>query len=247
MLTGWLSVDPMMDMYPGISPYQYCRWNPIKRIDVDGLFDTEKQAQKAQNKAIERFGADRVGEIYNRGAEKKPNYAFHVYGAGEDNKTHESPDGVWAYRPAATISNRWGLSKYTYFGADRENKLSVSLSLGVQGRVDKGIVGVNINLNSVDLGGLNINLDDGTISSYHARENNAMASSGIGLGIGLAKVGYEYNYSGGDYINRESTSHSVKGNVLGVGVGSSTGNLEFGFGVALFFGIDIKLTSTIRK
>ena len=36
LLMGWLSVDPMMDKYPGISPYAYCAWNPIKLIDPDG-------------------------------------------------------------------------------------------------------------------------------------------------------------------------------------------------------------------
>ena len=36
VLTGWLSVDPMMDKYPNISPYNYCMWNPIGIIDPDG-------------------------------------------------------------------------------------------------------------------------------------------------------------------------------------------------------------------
>ena len=27
ILTGWLSVDPMADKYPGLSPYAYCAWN----------------------------------------------------------------------------------------------------------------------------------------------------------------------------------------------------------------------------
>lgn len=36
VLTGWLSVDPMMDKYPGISPYNYCMWNPVKLVDPDG-------------------------------------------------------------------------------------------------------------------------------------------------------------------------------------------------------------------
>lgn len=36
LLTGWLSVDLMMDKYPGISPYAYCTWNPIIMIDPDG-------------------------------------------------------------------------------------------------------------------------------------------------------------------------------------------------------------------
>ena len=36
VLTGWLSVDPLSDKYPSISPYAYCVWNPIKLIDPDG-------------------------------------------------------------------------------------------------------------------------------------------------------------------------------------------------------------------
>ena len=36
MLTGWLSVDPMMDKYPSISPYAYCALNPAKLVDPDG-------------------------------------------------------------------------------------------------------------------------------------------------------------------------------------------------------------------
>ena len=36
VLTGWLSVDPMMDKYPNISPYSYCAWNPVKLVDPDG-------------------------------------------------------------------------------------------------------------------------------------------------------------------------------------------------------------------
>ena len=36
LMTMWLSVDPMTDKYPRISPYAYCAWNPIKLIDPDG-------------------------------------------------------------------------------------------------------------------------------------------------------------------------------------------------------------------
>ena len=35
-LTGWLSVDPMADKYPNITPYNYCMWNPVKLVDPDG-------------------------------------------------------------------------------------------------------------------------------------------------------------------------------------------------------------------
>ena len=35
-MTGWLSVDPMADKYPNISPYAYCAWNPVRLVDPDG-------------------------------------------------------------------------------------------------------------------------------------------------------------------------------------------------------------------
>ena len=33
----WLSVDPLADKYPNISPYAYCTWNPVNRVDPDGM------------------------------------------------------------------------------------------------------------------------------------------------------------------------------------------------------------------
>lgn len=32
----WISVDPMMEKYPGLSPYNYCLNNPVKLVDPDG-------------------------------------------------------------------------------------------------------------------------------------------------------------------------------------------------------------------
>ena len=36
LTTMWLSVDPMADKYPSISPYAYCAWNPVKLVDPEG-------------------------------------------------------------------------------------------------------------------------------------------------------------------------------------------------------------------
>ena len=46
LMTGWLSVDPMADKYPSLSPYAYCAWNPVKLVDPDGeeispIYDTD--------------------------------------------------------------------------------------------------------------------------------------------------------------------------------------------------------------
>ena len=36
LMTGWLSVDPMADKYPNLSPYNYCALNPIRVVDPNG-------------------------------------------------------------------------------------------------------------------------------------------------------------------------------------------------------------------
>jgi len=36
LMTMWLSVDPLADKYPNISPYAYCAWNPVKLVDPEG-------------------------------------------------------------------------------------------------------------------------------------------------------------------------------------------------------------------
>ena len=35
-LSLWLSVDPMAEKYPSLSPYNYCAWNPMKLVDPNG-------------------------------------------------------------------------------------------------------------------------------------------------------------------------------------------------------------------
>ena len=35
-LSVWLSVDPMSDKYPSLSPYTYCANNPVRVVDPDG-------------------------------------------------------------------------------------------------------------------------------------------------------------------------------------------------------------------
>ena len=42
----WLSVDPMSDERPWISPYNYCQWNPIGRVDTWGMLDDEYEVNR---------------------------------------------------------------------------------------------------------------------------------------------------------------------------------------------------------
>ena len=41
LLACWLSVDPLADKYPSMSPYNYCAWNPVKLVDPDGCEMTD--------------------------------------------------------------------------------------------------------------------------------------------------------------------------------------------------------------
>ena len=37
-LSGWLSVDPMSDKYPSLSPYCYSANNPVVLVDPNGMW-----------------------------------------------------------------------------------------------------------------------------------------------------------------------------------------------------------------
>ena len=49
----FISRDPMFEKYPSISPYTYCKNNPVKRIDPDGKYDYEVDLE---TKKITRTG-----------------------------------------------------------------------------------------------------------------------------------------------------------------------------------------------
>jgi len=53
LMTMWLSVDPMADKYPSISPYNYCMWNPVKLVDPDG-----REVGDFYNKHGNKIGSD---------------------------------------------------------------------------------------------------------------------------------------------------------------------------------------------
>lgn len=49
----WLTVDPLSDKYPNISPYAYCAWNPVKYVDPNrrekSIFTSNNESNPARN------------------------------------------------------------------------------------------------------------------------------------------------------------------------------------------------------
>ena len=72
ILTSWLSVDPMADKYPNISPYAYCAWNPIRLVDPDGreiVFEDNKV--KVLFEQVYNNVKNRISKLENSGLKKK--------------------------------------------------------------------------------------------------------------------------------------------------------------------------------
>ena len=63
----WLSVDPMADKYPSLTPYNYCAWNPMKLVDPDGKdIKMSKTSQAYHNKYYNKKGYEKYTSLYNK-------------------------------------------------------------------------------------------------------------------------------------------------------------------------------------
>ena len=72
-LSIWLSVDPLSDKYPSMSPFMYCAGNPVIFIDPNGMEvvnpyterrnNSEERRNQAKNN-LDSFGGNRRAEGY---------------------------------------------------------------------------------------------------------------------------------------------------------------------------------------
>ena len=113
----WLSVDPMWENRPGISPFNYCLSNPIKMIDPDGMWEQDADgnwiAQKNDNaytlaKALNVNPSDAIQMMKDQGFEftegdKKVNLQIEDKFISGGNRANEnvnrfSDEAIEAYR-----------------------------------------------------------------------------------------------------------------------------------------------------
>ena len=96
LTTMWLSIDPMADKYPSISPYAYCNWNPVKLVDPNGM-EVDDPPLKFKNIGPVIPKSDFIGWYYgdleencNVYAKEQMRVAGYSVGGGAD-KTNINP------------------------------------------------------------------------------------------------------------------------------------------------------------
>ena len=96
LMTMWLTVDPLADKYPSISPYAYCVWNPVKLVDPDGrMIDDYKIFRDGTitiaktNDPYDRFFVEQSDGTFGVVEMKK-----HLVGAGRNAGKDHSGQGV---------------------------------------------------------------------------------------------------------------------------------------------------------
>ena len=100
-ITSWLSVDPLADKYPNISPYAYCSWDPINKIDPDGRDEFEVNWNPEANKVT-------IKQIKNENYDQ-----FHIVDADGD---RIASSNKYDYRTITKLrSGKWGKSNLSLF------------------------------------------------------------------------------------------------------------------------------------
>ena len=82
-LSGWLSLDPLAEDYPSMSPYAYCTNNPIKYIDPNGKEVID--AQIRNHPGYKAYLSTKYGSMYYnlfKTGEMKNHNLIYTYNGG---------------------------------------------------------------------------------------------------------------------------------------------------------------------
>ena len=115
LMTMWLSVDPLADKYPNISPYNYCMWNPMKLVDPDGRdVDPASVTQEIRNlinPSHECYNAEFASVYQELDADKSTIYRFEQWNEFRTNAEGKAISGSVSLSSdqTITIGFTWGL------------------------------------------------------------------------------------------------------------------------------------------
>ena len=106
-LTGWLSVDPIADRYPGMSPYAYCVWNPVKLVDPDGRDGIPVINKRKRTITVE------------------VNIIFYMSSVGHIGRKQIN---TWMENIMSEINNKWNSKDWTYAYQGEQYKVDFQFS-----------------------------------------------------------------------------------------------------------------------
>jgi RHS repeat-associated protein len=139
---SWLSVDPMSDKYPNLSPYVYCADNPVKLIDPNG----EEIGDYYNNKG-EFLGTDGIndGKVYVLKDKFEEKVKTDVFNGGLLNKEYvkflQNSSDEFVYNQ--TELNRYAANVYNEsYGMSQEdkNKIASAMENRLKSTIYKGDV-----------------------------------------------------------------------------------------------------------
>ena len=130
---GWLSVDPMADKYPSMSPYAYCAWNPVKLVDPTGKeFDpvTETKYIKVYENEInariqdidKKRGTDEWDDKFDAQYEEYNNILLEL------NKLREDEKNIYTVRTGVRLGGDDGRFSYGYVLPNKKRQMFVEIA-----------------------------------------------------------------------------------------------------------------------
>ena len=124
-LSIWLSVDPMVDKYPNLSPYTYCADNPVKLVDPDGriIGEVDKVSQEKINALTDKNSPDysrAFARKYHKLEKSEKTYNFYyatesdittdIQGIVTPSEDANSIDIIWSSVASARTGKEGGFS-----------------------------------------------------------------------------------------------------------------------------------------
>lgn len=124
-LSIWLSVDPMSDKYPSMSPYTYCANNPVRLVDPDGreiyfLFYTDNESCFKASAETRKYNIEHSNQVRGQQTAAYPS----TNPCWRDINLYHAKLGWFSSRNTYMVGGRNGKGLAAVFGGDYAIPLS---------------------------------------------------------------------------------------------------------------------------
>jgi len=134
----WLSVDPLADKYPSLSPYNYCALNPIMLVDPDGREidpTSEKYVKAYENETQKRivFLKDKMKNI-DQNSKHFNNYSKQIDAysnvLSEIADLRDDPNNIYSVSFGKSLGQ--DVHGKVSYGGERDNKRLINIELAAK-------------------------------------------------------------------------------------------------------------------